>query len=83
MSDYSFTFHDSELAKSLLSIAAICAENGSDSCDLSFNSFKCHIKFLAVEEEIKNIDWNKQKKVKKEGRFFQKVFKRLKVIQNT
>ena len=33
--------------------------------------------------EVKNIDWNEPKKVKKQGGFLKKVFKRLKVIKNT
>lgn len=49
------TINNKELANDLLTLAIMCASEGSDNCDITITTSKgkinCHIEFLEAEDE--------------------------------
>lgn len=53
-----FNINNPDLANGLAALAIICANNGTDNCEMIINTnkgkFKCNILFENVEEESEN-----------------------------
>lgn len=49
------TINNEELASSLIALAILCMENGTDNCDLTLTTsngkIKCEITFKAIKED--------------------------------
>lgn len=57
------TIHDEDFTASLLALAIMCENEGTNSCDITVTAneigIKCHIDFSAIEnEDIEDEDYN-------------------------